>query len=209
MFSVLSGLGWAVAYILIIRRGFLEKTYGVPLAALGTNLALELIFFCWIRPPNPDNWAWLWTGINGIWLALDMVIFTQVLKYGLRENWPSCQFFYGAVVLALVFGTSGVLAVTYQFKDWEGQYSSFVDNLMMSILFINMLYHRGIRGQSIYIALSKLVGTLAVGIMYLANDIMAPLQWYLSLSALFFDSLYVVLLYRRIRLAGLNPWTRF
>lgn len=208
MLSVLSGLGWAAAYILIIRRGFREKTYGMPLAALGTNLALELVFAFWIHPPEPDEWAWLWTGINIVWLALDVVILAQVLKYGPRENWPSRQFFYGAVAAALFFGLAGVLAMTYQLHDWEGQYASFADNLMMSVLFINMLYQRGIRGQSVYIALCKLVGTLAVGIMYLANDPTAPLQWYLSLSALFFDGLYIVLLYRQIRSAGLNPWTR-
>jgi hypothetical protein len=208
MLTIISGLGWAVAYALIIWRGFREKTYGMPLAALGVNLSWELVFSLWIRPPNTDEWVWLWIGINVVWLVLDIIILMQVLRYGPNEKWPSQEFFYGTVVVVLFFGLAGVLAVTYQLHDWEGQYASFADNLMMSILFINMLYHRGIRGQSLYIALSKLIGTLAVGAMYLANDPTAPLQWYLSLSALFFDGLYVALLYRQIRGADLNPWAR-
>ncbi len=209
MFTAISGIGWASAYLLILRRGFLEKTYGMPLAALGVNLCWEFVFAAWIHPPLSDEWAWLWTGINWVWLALDVAILAQVLRYGARESWPSGRFFYAAVAAALGLGMAGVLAVTYQFKDWEGQWTSFGSNLMMSLLFINLLYRRGIRGQSVYIALCKLVGSLAAGVIYLANDLASPLQWYLSLAILFFDGLYAILLYRQVRAAGFNPWARF
>ena len=99
--------------------------------------------------------------------------------------------------------------MAFQFRDWEGQWSAFADNLMMSILFITMLYQRGIRGQSIYIGWGKLVGSLATGIPYLMRYPTSPLQWYLTLGILFFDVVYVILLYRKIRAANLNPWARF
>jgi hypothetical protein len=71
-----------------------------------------------------------------------------------------------------------------------------------------MLYHRGVKGQSVYIAISKLIGTLAISIDYLVTYPTSPLQWYLSVSILFFDLLYVFLLYAKLREAKINPWTR-
>lgn len=205
---VLTAFCWTMVYVLVIRRDYLEKTYGIPLVVVGINIAWELTFSFVVRPPIMDEQAWLWIGVNVIWLGLDVVIFTQAIIYGTREKWPSKLFFYGTLTAALVFGFAGVLAITFEFQDWEGRWSSFMDNLIISVLFIHMLYQRGIRGQSLYIALFKLVGTLAIGIGYLADNPASPLQWYLTISILFFDALYVVLLYRQIRAAGLNPWTR-
>lgn len=206
--ALFSALGWGVTYVLVIRRNYVEKTYGIPLVALAVNFAWELIFSIVLRPPVLTDDAWLWITINLLWLLLDIVILVQTIQYGVRENWPSRTFFYGTLTLALIFGALGVLAVTFEFQDWEGRWASFADNLMMSILFVNMLYQRGIRGQSIYIGLSKLVGTFAIGLGYLLADPTSPLQWYLTLSILFFDALYIVLLYRKIRAAQLNPWQR-
>jgi hypothetical protein len=206
--AFLSALAWTMTYILVIRRNYLEKTYGIPLVALGVNIALELAFSLLLRPAKMDDNAWLWIGINIVWLMLDVVILAQTIKYGLRENWPSRTFFYGALTATLFFGLLGVLAITFQFQDWEGRWASFADNFMMAVLFVNMLYQRDIRGQSIYIGFCKLVGTLAIGLGYLIADPASPLQWYLTLSILFFDALYIVLLYRKIGAADLNPWTR-
>jgi hypothetical protein len=206
--ALLSALGWTLTYVLVIRRNYLEKTYGIPLVALSVNLAWELIFSVVLRPATLDEDAWLWITINLLWLLLDIVILVQTIKYGVRENWPSRAFFYSSLALALIFGTLGVLAVTFQFQDWEGRWTSFGSNLMMSILFVNMLYQRGIRGQSIYIGVCKLIGTLAIGLGYLLVDPTSALQWYLTMSILFFDALYIVLLFQKIRVAHMNPWTR-
>jgi hypothetical protein len=196
-----------VAYILIIRRGFLEKTYGIPMVALAGNIVWEFLFGFFIRPPGsePIN---LWVIISLIWFGMEGLIFWQMLKFGVNEKWPSKRFFYSGVVIAVIFALGAELAITYQLSDWEGQYASFVDNFMMSILFINMLYNRGVRGQSVYIAISKLIGTLAIGIGYLVRFPTAPLQWYLSGGILFFDLLYTGLLYVKLREEGINPWTR-
>jgi hypothetical protein len=206
---VVTALCWTTVYVLVIRRNSIEKTYGIPLVVLGVNIALEVVFSFIIRPSIMDAQAWLWISINVIWLILDAIILIQAIRYGPLENWPSKTFFYGSLTAALVFGFAGVLALTFEFQDLEGQWSSFIDNFLMSVLFIPMLYQRGIKGQSLYIALLKLVGTLAIGVGYLAADPTSPLQWYLTASILFFDTIYSVLLYRKIRAAGLNPWTRF
>jgi hypothetical protein len=209
LLSLTTALAWVIVYLLVIRRNSLEKTYGIPLLVLAIDVCWEFIFSFIIHPAKMDIDAWLWIGINFVWLVIEMVILIQAIKYGPRENWPSKSFFYGAITLALVFGFAGVLAFTFQFQDWEGRWTVFADNLMMSILFINMLYQRGIRGQSVYIAFFKMIGTLSAGILYLVADPRSSLQWYLTLSILFFDVLYIVLLYRKIRAAAENPWTRF
>jgi hypothetical protein len=206
--ALFSALGWTLTYALVIRRNYLEKTYGIPLVALSINVAWELIFSLLLRPATLNEDAWLWITINMLWLLLDIVILVQTIKYGVRENWPSKAFFYSILTMALIFGALGVLAVTFQFQDWEGRWTSFASNLLMSVLFVNMLNQRGIRGQSIYIGFCKLIGTLAIGLGYLIADPTSPLQWYLTLSILFFDALYIVLLFQKIRAAQMNPWTR-
>jgi hypothetical protein len=53
-----------------------------------------------------------------------------------------------------------VLFITYEFNDWRGAYAAFGQNLMMFILFIDMLLTRNnLLGQSIFIALFKMIGT--------------------------------------------------
>ena len=39
-----SSLFWTIAYALILRRGAKDRTFGMPLTALGANLAWEVIF---------------------------------------------------------------------------------------------------------------------------------------------------------------------
>ena len=76
LFSLLnvgSGIFWALAYVLILRRGFLDRTYGVPLVALCGNLSWEFIFA--VVYPSMGIHA----VINGVWLLLDCVIVYQVL----------------------------------------------------------------------------------------------------------------------------------
>jgi len=36
---MIGGLFWSVTYILIIRRGFKDKTFGMPMAALCANIS--------------------------------------------------------------------------------------------------------------------------------------------------------------------------
>ena len=41
---MVGGLFWSATYILIIRRGFKYKTFGMPMAALCANISWEAIF---------------------------------------------------------------------------------------------------------------------------------------------------------------------
>jgi hypothetical protein len=194
-----SGVLWTIAYLLIIWRGFLEGTYGMPLVALCANLSWEFIF-SFVHPHDLPQRA-----VNVVWFSFDLVILLQLLLYGPREfaDLPR-RAFYAVLTLALATSFGVVLAVTYEFDDFDGVYSAFGQNLMMSVLFIAMLRSRGsLRGQSVGIALSKMGGTaLAAFAFYFHNpdyagSVLLPL---LYVTTLVFDGIYagaVIVLRRR------------
>ncbi|MDQ3865098.1 MAG: hypothetical protein M3317_16675 [Actinomycetota bacterium] len=185
------GVLWTLAYLLIIRQGFLDRTYGMPLAALCANLSWELVF-SFVYPHDLPQLA-----VNVVWFSFDLVILAQLLLHGPRE-FPGLPrwLFYAGFALALATAFGAVVAVTLQFDDFDGAYSAFGSNLMMSILFVTMLYSRGsMRGQSVAIAVLKMGGTaLASFAFYFFNpdydaSILLP---FLYVATLTFDGLYVV-----------------
>ena len=186
-----SGVFWALTYILMIRRGFLDKTYGMPLVPLCANISWEFIF-SFIYPHGPIQ-----RPVNIVWFSLDLIVLLQLLKYGPREFIDlSKRAFYAMFGLALVTSFCAVLFVSYEFDDWDGVYSAFGQNLLMSVLFIAMLYaRRSLRGQSVFIALSKMLGT---GLASLAFYLYSPLSEgsvllpLLYVAILTFDLIYVV-----------------
>lgn len=92
----------------------------------------------------------------------------EMLARGPRTPPHSKSAFIGWSVLGLVTALAVQYAVIREFGVAKGAaYSAFPQNLIMSILFIAMLARRGSReGQSILIAVSKWVGTLAPTILF-------------------------------------------
>ncbi len=201
-----SGICWTLVYLLLIRRGFLEKTYGMPLAALCANISWDFIFSFILFVEPPQNI------INVIWFVFDLLIVIQFLRYGpatIGDDFPR-QYFYPGFVIALVVAFFGVLTISYEFNDLIGKYAAFAQNLMMSILFVVMLFRRkSTKGQSMYIAILKMVGTVLPSIIFLVRDPSAPFMDFLYVSIFGFDLLYTVLLYRQLKAEKLNPWRRF
>ena len=104
-------------------------------------------------------------GINFVWFLLDLGLLYTFFRYGRKYFPPRVNpvWFYCWGIAGLV--TSFLLQYTFitEFGLWMGAiYSAFLQNLLMSILFIVMLIQRGNRdGQSLLIAISKCIGTLA------------------------------------------------
>jgi hypothetical protein len=98
--------------------------------------------------------------------------------------------------------------ITNEFHDL-GTYAAFGQNLMMSVLFIVMLYRRrSLRGQSMSIALCKLLGTaLASMAFYLYSPLSqhSVLLPFLYISILFYDVIYVGIVYMRQRAVTQEP----
>jgi len=151
-----TGLFWIITYILIIKRGFQDKTYGMPMAAICANISWEFIFSFIYPHKSPQNI------INIIWFILDIVIMFQYLGYGRKrfKKYMPEKFFYASFFMTLGISFLIIMAITFEFKDFEGKYAAFGQNLMMSALFISLLTRRGnLSGQSIYIAVFKMVGS--------------------------------------------------
>ena len=231
--GMLSVLSWSVAYILIIVRGFRDRTFGMPILALCLNISWEFIGGFVFLPVSPVS-ASLSRAYRILWFALDTVILAQVLVYWRREHpslrpWQFLSFF--GVSLAICF--TGVLTMDIDLRnlglvdlwgqgDEMGPYlSAFIMNLAMSFLFISMIHTRGsVRGQSVYIAVSKAVGSVCANLffMFLTGQIrgagvpyrgFTELMWpFFYVSVLILDVTYAVLVYRRCRAEGINPWRR-
>lgn len=206
---LMSGVFWVATYALIIKRGFQEKTFGMPIIALCANISWEFIFaFLW-QHPSPYRYT------NMVWFAFDAVILIQTLKFW-KTEFPdiSGKVFYPTFVVSLITGFCLVLLTSLEFGDWRGAYTAFGQNLMMSIVYITMLHRRDSpRGQSIYIAAFKMVGTLLASLAFGAYSPaemfeMSPLFPFLYASTLVFDVAYIVMVYRKCREQGINPWKR-
>jgi hypothetical protein len=195
---MIGGLFWSATYILIIRRGFKDKTFGMPIAALCANISWEMIFAFVLPHDAPQIY------VNYIWFSLDVVIVIQFLKYGKKEfpNIPKWQIFT-IFVLGVSVAAPLILGISNELGDNVGAYAAFGQNLMMSILFVTMLINRkGIGGQSVYIALFKMIGTgLSSTAFFLYRPIAqdSTLLQFLFVSIFVFDLIYTIGIYRKCK----------
>jgi hypothetical protein len=200
-----SGLCWTLAYLFIIRRGFQDKALGMPLVALCANISWEFIF-SFIYPHDVPQYY-----VNVVWFLFDAVILFQALKFGkfdFNANLPA-RLFYPVVALTLSMSFCAVLFVSREFQDYEGKYAAFGQNLMMSVMFVSMLLRRNnVSGQSIYIALLKMIGTLLPSILFFLLLPASLLLNFLYVAIFIFDLIYFVMLYRKCLAARISPWRR-
>ncbi len=205
IFQILSGIFWTLVYILIIKRGFQDKTYGMPLAALAANVSWEFIY-SFILPHTPPQLY-----VDYVWLTFDIVIVIQTLIFGkkaLKDILPG-NWFYMVFILSLITAFGTVLLMSYEFQNPDGRYAAFGQNLMMSILFVTMLLQRkNVDGQSLYIAIFKMVGTLLPAILTFLLCPQSKLLHFLSIMIFIFDCIYIVMVYKKCRKLKINPWLR-
>ena len=165
-FGLLSGGFWTLTYLFIIYVGFKQKTYGMPLFALSANQSWELMY-SFIDPH--EGWQ---TQVDMVWFFLDVVILITYILYG-RRHFPSLLprwSFYPNLALTLLLTTTIIYLGDRLDPDLADAYMAFLQNLMMSVLFIGMLVRRGSsEGQSPSIATFKLIGTACATLMVAAN----------------------------------------
>lgn len=200
-----SGFFWTVAYILIIRRGFNDKHYGMPVIALCANVSWEFIYSFIFPHSKPQIY------IDYVWLTFDLGIVAQYLWLGKKEfpsNLPS-WLFLPSFLLTLAFAFITIVTITLEFDDKRGIYAAFGQNLMMSVLFAYLLLKRNSsQGQSLYIAIFKMIGTIIPSVLFHLAFPNSYLLHFLFVAILIFDLIYCAMLYQQLKSEGENPWLK-
>lgn len=203
--TLISGISWSIVYIDLIRRGFKDRTYGMPLFVLALNIAWEFTF------------AFV-TGfrvsvqkiVNVIWFVLDAVIVYTYFKFG-RRDFPNQyqKYFIPWSIAAFAVGFAVIFAMATELgEDWGARYSAFGQNLLMSVLFIVMLIRRNnVEGQSMTIAIFKWIGTLAPTIQFYGQTGSLMILVF-GVGCFIYDLIYIWLLRNKFIELGLNPFTR-
>jgi hypothetical protein len=188
-----TGLCWTATYLLIIRRGFADRTYGVPIVALCANVSWEFVFSV-VRPQAGFQMYGYF-----LWLVFDLVIVYTVLRFGPREfAYLPRPVFYAGFAGTFVLSYLGVDLVSREFDNGNPILVGFVQNLMMSGLFLAMLASRGgLRGQSMSIAAWKFVGTVFASIGYwrYGDNSQSAVFVYLYIANAVADLAYLVAVY--------------
>lgn len=159
---VISGLCWSVVYVDSIRTGFRQKTYCMPLFALGLNIAWEGIYAYieLIGRGNPSLQGFT----NAAWFFLDIALVVCFFKFSkndckteIERKWQAP---FGALALVICIGIQFLFI--YEFGDAQAEiYSAYLQNIAMSVAYLYMLNRRqSSKGQTLLIAACKWIGTL-------------------------------------------------
>jgi hypothetical protein len=226
-----SVLAWSTAYLLIIYRGFKDRTYGMPMPSLAANLSWEAIWAFIIMPFSDIGHI-----LTVPWFCIDMVIAWQCLRFGRNDaTEPFLRKYHPWLFAAAVAIAFPVTYLAFQeFDDWYAEYTAVGGALLMSILFVGLLIRRRTaNGQSMYIGVAKWLGTLLAWVAtsltvnttaahpwpaspwsFAADTVthmaypLTPLITFMYAATFVTDILYIVLLRSKLREAGISPWRR-
>ncbi len=160
---VISGICWSTVYVDSIRTGFKQKTYCMPIFALGLNIVWEAIYSYYELFGR--GFVSIQGFANAAWVILDVVIVYTYFKYckndcktELEKKW---QVPFG--ILTLILCVIIQVLFIYEFGDKQAEiYSAYLQNIAMSVAYLYMLNRRrSSLGQTRLIAICKWVGTLA------------------------------------------------
>jgi hypothetical protein len=161
--------------------------------------------------PSPSGQQY----IDIVYVLIDLVLYWHIYKYWQSDNLglSRVQFFF-FVGLALVICFVLYHAALIDLNDTDGVRLAYIDNFVNSVMFVAMVFRRPTpSGQSLYIGLFKMIGTgsamLATALNPWPGTEQSALLPALYVFIFLFDLIYVVMIYRRVKAAGLNPWRRF
>lgn len=196
---LLTNLLWVAIYVLIIRAGFRDRTYGMPIVALCGN-------FCWeanytfLRPFDP-----LLGVTSATWLAFDCVILYTAVRYGPAQfPYLPRRLFHCCLAGLMVMCWIGMDVLIQHFEHMGREdactYTAIAQNMVISALFLAMLaQRRSLSGQSVAIAVCRLLADImavtAVTLTVKDGDLTeSPLLTFLLVSIVVLDTAYLTAL---------------
>lgn len=207
-------LGWTIAYIIMIKKGSNDRTYSMPLPALTLNISWELVqvfYVPFFSKADYHFFSLIWLALLLI-LVLDFILNFQYLKYGIhydkkhRINHNVYTFLakypYLLYITLLIISLLLTFSFTAQFQryfsfDKIANLSGIIINVIDSFLFIKMLFDRNnLDGQSIYIAIFKMIGT-TTSVLSLAYFFVSPLLLVSAIIVFILDWIYISLVYMK------------
>jgi len=210
LLAVVATSVWLTVYALMIRRGFKDKSYGMPVTALCFNISWE-IYFAFLAGLPPVGQVG-----NIIYLILDLGILYTCWLYGREDfDWPILKKHLHSYIL-LTIPASFVLIYMFikSFNDYGILSTLLVEMLYSSLLIAMIIRRNSVKGQSFYIGLLILIGDI------LGNSIVpytqrnfqpdVSLSWiYVCVSYIILCNIaYLLLYYKVARRDGINLWRR-
>ena len=182
IFAPVAGLGWLFAYIDLIRLGFKQKTYGMPIAALALNIVWEGLYaYMYWAHDGMFYGGYMMACVNTAWFIADCLILYTHIKWGKKDFEK--------------------VADGRLFWPWFA-----VVMIMAVVVEITWLQAYGVRANGCT-AIGKMLGTigawLAIAVYPSLQD---PLNIWCGVMCTMFDLIYCVLLYKAFKAEGKNPW---
>jgi hypothetical protein len=196
---------WTISYALIIRRGHLDGTWGMPFPALCLNLAYELVFGFLHPLPSPANY------VNMAWFLVDLLILAQFLRHG-RTALPaycSKHLFLPAIAGCLGIAIGVCLTVTADLGLARGNsYLGWGADLLICASFVGWIQRReDVRGQSLWIAVTRMLGSWAI-IPAQELEVSLAFVHFVYPSAALLSFAYLYLYVKKCHSLGIDPLRR-
>ncbi len=195
--AVAGGIFWLIAYVLMIRKGFQDSTYGIPLLAIMLNFTWEIIYTTIYPPSARGEWwmrlIWLLADVPNVWLLVRFGKASQKIPY-IRAH------YYVALVATFVLCFVGHLCYRDAGAYMGGTQSAYIINYVMNVLFVFLYFDRpDAKGLSYGGAWTKMLGTACISLANVPlwpQDPRAPrfFLYYLFAACFLFDVFYIFLL---------------
>ena len=153
--SLVLTVSWVLIYILMIRRGLLDRSYGMPMIALCLNICWEFNF-TFLTSIEP-----VFRVFNGLFFFFDLGVLYTCFRFGKDDfDWPLLKAWFRPILVScLALSFACVFFFVRAFGDTYGGLSAAIIMPVYSALLIAMLLRRNsVRGQSLYIGLAILFG---------------------------------------------------
>lgn len=228
--ALIGNVFWVALYVYTIFFQNKNKTIIIPKWALYMNLAWELMNCVISSIDATSNSNVIVYAISaGIWSVLDIIIFFQCINIE-KKNYKSsllsflipisCLLLCAIVMILLwiqiVFSKDTTIEHNEATFRWAA-YTAFGDNIIMSIMFVYAIFwnNKLWYGQSLFVGLSKLFGTLlstiTMGMFNFDNGKFStfnfnafPFVLWVGITILLVDIIYCFLIFIKRKKSKLN-----